>query len=96
LAFKLFQNGASAAEIYKALTKVLKFKVALEAAGLAQPCGNAVEVIPISKASAPNREVGITVAPKILRDKNIKQPEEEFGMLGKRVTRSKKCSNDSS
>jgi hypothetical protein len=82
----LFQDGASAAEIYKALTKVLKFKVALEAAGLAQPCGNAVEVLPISKAiSAPtNTEAVIVVTPKIFQDKNIKQTEEEFGLLGKR------------
>jgi hypothetical protein len=76
------------------LTKAPKFKVALEVAGLTQPCDNAVEVLPISKASAPNRKVDIIVVPKILRDKNIKQPEEEFGMLGKRVTRSKKCVND--
>ena len=44
-AFKLFKNGASAAEIYKLLTsKVPKFKVALEAAGFTKPCGSVVEI----------------------------------------------------
>jgi hypothetical protein len=95
-AFKLLRNGTSAAEIHKTLVKAPKFKVALEVAGLTQPCGNAGEVLPISKVtSTPNREAAIVVAPKILRDKNIEQPEEGFGMLGKRVTRSKKRANDS-
>jgi hypothetical protein len=85
---KLLMNGTSAAEIYKSLTKAPKFKVALEVAGLTQPCDNAIEVLPISKViSATNAEAGIIVAPKILRYKNIKQPEEEeFGMLGNRTT----------
>jgi hypothetical protein len=96
-AFKLFRNGISAAEIHKTLVKAPKFKAALEVAGLTQPFGNAGEVLPISKfISATNKEAVIVVAPKILQNKNIKQPEEGFGMLGKRVTRSKKCSNDSS
>jgi hypothetical protein len=92
----LFQKGtSSSAEIYKALIKAPKFKVALEVAGLTQPCDNA-EVLPISKViSATNTKAVIVVAPKILQDKNSK-PEERFGMLGKRVTRSKKCGNDSS
>jgi hypothetical protein len=70
------------------LVKAPKFKVALEVAGLTQPCDTAIEVLPISKViGATNTEAVIVVAPKILRDKNIKQPEEEeFGMLGKRTT----------
>jgi hypothetical protein len=53
----LFQKGTSAADIYKALVKAPKFKVALEVAGLTQPCENVAEVIPISKI--------IVVAPKL-------------------------------
>ena len=82
----MFRNGTSAAEIHKTLVKAPKFKVALEVAGLTQPCDNAAEVLPISKVIGANTEAVIVVAPKILRDKNIKQPEEEFGMLGKRTT----------
>jgi hypothetical protein len=55
-----------------------------------------VEVLPISKASSVSvNKTKAVVAPKILRDKSIEQPEEGFGMLGKRVTRSKKRANDS-
>jgi ribosomal protein L18E len=70
----LFQKGtSSSAEIYKALAKAPKFKVALEVAELTQPCGNAGEVLPISKViSATNTEAVIVVAPKILQNKNIK------------------------
>jgi hypothetical protein len=36
-AFKSFKGGATAATLYKALAKVLKFKIALEVASFSQP-----------------------------------------------------------
>jgi hypothetical protein len=93
-AIHLLNNGKSFEVINNCLYKAAGFRVVLSKANIA---GSAFEVFPINKViSAPNREAIIVVAPKILRDKNIKQPEEEFGMLGKRVTRSNKCGNDSS
>jgi hypothetical protein len=87
----LFQKGTSAAEIYKALTKAPKFKVALEVAGLTQPCENTAEVLPISKViSATNTEAVSIVAPKSLPNSSVQQPEEVkqkeegFSMIGKR------------
>ena len=64
-----------------------KFKVALEVAELTQPCSTEVEVLPVIKVtSVTNAEAVIVVTPKILRDKNIEQPEGGFGILGKRST----------
>lgn len=89
-AVHLLNNGKSFEVINNCLYKAAGFRVVLLKPNIA------FEVFPINKVrSVPNREDVIVVAPKTLRDTNIK-PDEGFGMLGKRVTRSNKCSNDSS
>jgi hypothetical protein len=80
----LLNNGVSFDVINNCLYKALGFRVVLSKPNIA---GSTVEVLPINKViSVTDTGAVIIVAPNTLQDKDIKQPEDSFGILGKRTS----------